>query len=132
MNTPEKPDYGEPWIQSHETILDHAEKRIAEILPPFQAKSRLIARRITQCVNAMAGRPDPAAAMARLAQLERENADMRDRLAELEWVPVEERRPTSDDSNYFDDVEWSDGRDIWQGNYKDDDTATHWRSITLP
>ena len=65
-----------------------------------------------------AGRPDPAAAMARLAQ--------------LEWVPITERLPELDDADEFEDVEWSDGRDIWQGNYKDDDTATHWRSITLP
>jgi len=48
------------------------------------------------------------------------------------WIPITERLPTIEDANYFQDVEWSDGKDIWQGNYKDDDTATHWRSITLP
>lgn len=58
------------------------------------------------------------------------------RLKQLEWVPVAERLPELDDANEFEDVEWSDSKDIWQGHYKFEDkaiqSATHWRRITLP
>jgi hypothetical protein len=112
MNTPEKPDYGEPWHYIGKTIWTQIGIEACDS-HELQLKKRIIA-----CVNAMAGRPDPAAAMARLAQ--------------LEWVPITERLPSLDDANKYQDVEWSDGRDIWQGNYRKEDDATHWRSITLP
>ena len=117
MNIPEKPDYGEPWEKSHEMIFDRDGDYVAEFQPPFRCGMK-DAERAVACVNAMAGRPDPAAAMARLAQ--------------LEWVLVTERLPELDDANEFEDVEWSDGKDIWQGNYRNEDNATHWRRITLP
>lgn len=52
----------------------------------------------------------------------------------LRWIPISERLPTIEDGNEFEDVEWSDGRDIWQGNYKNSrrHNPTHWRRITLP
>lgn len=133
MNTSQTPDYGEPWkltpIDQHDALFlqlalirtrygvevcDHYRKGTIR-----ECDTR--AERIIACVNVMAGRPDPAAAMARLAQ--------------LEWVPVKERRPEFDDANDFQDVEWSDGKDIWQGNYLQIPSlhnATHWRRITLP
>jgi len=112
MNTLQTPDYGEPWTSIVDRIYCRLPSMVAEFLTERE-KERAIS-----CVNAMAGVPDPATAMARLAQ--------------LEWVPVTDRLPKREDANYFEDVEWCDGKDIWQGNYKDDDTATHWRSITLP
>lgn len=110
MNTPQTPDYGEPWNEQTATMNKGVHWLNTEQF-----------NRAVACVNAMAGRPDPAAAMARLAQ--------------LEWVPVKERMPEFDDANYFQDVEWSDGKDIWQDNYllvPSLYNATHWRRITLP
>lgn len=55
------------------------------------------------------------------------------RLLELSWIPVTERRPTEDDANRCGDVEWSDGKEIWEGCYsRNDKEATHWRRIVLP
>ena len=75
-----------------------------------------------------------------IAQVDNMFAGMRDRLAQLEWVPVTERLPERDDADEFEDVEWSDGKCIWQCSYKTGAekrkwgtyTATHWRRITLP
>ena len=116
MNTPPKPDYGEPW--HYDDKNDDLRTRIGGVIA--QQLNEPYSGRIIQCVNAMAGRPDPAAAMARLKQ--------------LEWVPVTERLPELDDANEFEDVEWSDGKDIWQGSYKCAHTrsATHWRRVVLP
>lgn len=52
----------------------------------------------------------------------------------LRWIPITERMPTIEDGNGFEDVEWSDGHEIWQGNYKNSrkHNPTHWRRITLP
>ena len=52
----------------------------------------------------------------------------------LRWIPITERLPTIEDGDQFEDVEWSDGKDIWQGNYKNSrkHNTTHWRRITLP
>lgn len=169
MNTPEKPDYGEPWIPDliNPGLIRGRDKQL--VRPNIDGISRIV-----QCVNAMAGVPDPAAAMARLRQIEEQinsfdgapakpdapipvevdpfccmKARCKDwerhgfqlsnqltaamaRLAQLEWVPVTERLPERDDANEFEDVEWSDGKDIWQGNYRNEDNATHWRRITLP
>lgn len=71
---------------------------------------------------------DAYVGMRKLAhQLERE-------LNALRWIPITERLPTIDDGNGFEDVEWSDGHEIWQGNYKNSrkHSPTHWRRITLP
>ena len=62
---------------------------------------------------------------SKMAELERE-------LNALRWIPITERLPTIEDADEFEDVEWSDGKDIWQGNYRNEDNATHWRRITLP
>ena len=58
----------------------------------------------------------------------------------LRWIPITERLPTIEDGDQFEDVEWSDGAGIWEGNYTKSyissaghrKNATHWRSITLP
>jgi hypothetical protein len=67
------------------------------------------------------------AAFAR--QLEAELA----KLARLDWRPVAAGLPTEEDAQDGCDVEWSDGRDIWQGQWdKAKHNATHWRPIYLP
>lgn len=53
----------------------------------------------------------------------------------LRWIPITERLPTIEDGNGLEDVEWSDGAGIWEGNYAKTwhrKKATHWRRITLP
>lgn len=54
----------------------------------------------------------------------------------LNWTPISEHLPTVEDANEFEDVEWSDGKDIWQSSYylpnNKPHKATHWRRITLP
>lgn len=130
MNTTNTPDYGEPWRkETYNTPMGETgdyeghleiwadDRRVADCWNPDDENEEDFDR-IIQCVNAMAGVPDPAAAVARLAQ--------------LEWVPVTERLPKRDDANELEDVEWSDGKDIWQGNYRNENNATHWRAITLP
>lgn len=55
------------------------------------------------------------------------------KLARLDWRPVAAGLPTEADADEFGDVEWSDGKSIWQGNYaKSKHAATHWRPIHLP
>ena len=55
MNTPEKPDYGEPWKKYDENgIQSRDEFWIADVKTP------LIRDRIAACVNACAGMDDPA------------------------------------------------------------------------
>ncbi len=54
---------------------------------------------------------------------------------ELSWISVTERRPTEEDANEYGDVDWSDGKDIWESSFEDaneDKAATHWRRIVLP
>ena len=52
---------------------------------------------------------------------------------ELSWVPVTERIPTEEDANQYGDVDWSDGKEIWEGLYsRNNKGATHWRRIVLP
>jgi len=58
--------------------------------------------------------------------------DMFRRLVELSWVPVTERLPTEEESNEYGDVDWSDGKDIWEAHYSEPREATHWRRIVLP
>lgn len=50
----------------------------------------------------------------------------------LRWIPITERLPTIEDGDQFEDVEWSDGKSIREGNYKHSKGETHWRRITLP
>lgn len=57
---------------------------------------------------------------------------MRNELNTLRWTPITERLPTIEDGNEFEDVEWSDGKSIREGNYKHSKGETHWRRITLP
>ena len=41
--------------------------------------------------------------------------------------------PTEEDINAYGDVDWSDGKEIWEGLYsRNDKGATHWRRIVLP
>ena len=55
------------------------------------------------------------------------------RLLELSWRPATERPPTEEDANECGDVDWSDGEEIWEGNYDHPGQgATHWRRIVLP
>lgn len=55
------------------------------------------------------------------------------RLARLDWRPVAAGLPMADDADDCGDVEWSDGRDIWQGFWGSPKAqATHWRPIHLP
>ena len=54
---------------------------------------------------------------------------------ELSWISVTERRPAEEDANEYGDVDWSDGKDIWESSFEDaneDKAATHWRRIVLP
>ena len=49
------------------------------------------------------------------------------------WTPITELLPTEADSNQFCDVEWSDGKEIWEGLFsRPTKDATHWRRIVLP
>lgn len=58
---------------------------------------------------------------------------MEAKLARLDWRPVADGLPTEEDAQDGCDVEWSDGRDIWQGMWdKAKHNATHWRPIHLP
>lgn len=52
----------------------------------------------------------------------------------LRWIPITERLPTIEDGDQFEDVEWSCGKEIWHGSFKNSDwhSPTHWRRITLP
>jgi hypothetical protein len=55
------------------------------------------------------------------------------RLLELSWIPITERLPTREEANDFADVEWSDGKQVWEGTFNElHDTATHWKRIVLP
>ena len=61
MNTPEKPDYGEPWKKYDENgIQSRDEFWIADVKTP------LIRDRIVVCVNACEGLDDPAKEIAEL------------------------------------------------------------------
>lgn len=54
-------------------------------------------------------------------------------VARLDWRPVAAGLPTEEDAENGCDVEWSDGRDIWQGQWDNaKHNATHWRPIYLP
>lgn len=181
MNTPSKPDYGEPWLpvtdyKSTTDIQLDGSSLTLWLTVGSKHQPRQLASRIVACVNAFAGVPDPAAELARLRQIEKQIksfdgapakhdapipaevdpfccikarckdwevfsfrlsvqcAELQARLRKLDWTPVTERLPTLEDANEFEDVEWSDGKDIWQGNYQcaHARSATHWRAITLP
>ena len=54
------------------------------------------------------------------------------RLLELSWIPITERMPTKADANEYGDVDWSDGKDLWEAHYTEPREATHWRRIVLP
>jgi hypothetical protein len=51
---------------------------------------------------------------------------------ELSWIPVTERQPTLEDANEYGDVDWSDGKEVWETHYTEPREATHWRRIVLP
>lgn len=56
-------------------------------------------------------------------------------LARLNWRPVAAGLPTEADADKFGDVEWSDGKSIWQGHFGNTYTergGNHWRPIHLP
>jgi hypothetical protein len=55
-----------------------------------------------------------------------------DELQSLRWVHITERMPTLADSSEFGDVEWSDGKSVWECRHDDPERATHWRKYTLP
>lgn len=55
-----------------------------------------------------------------------------DELQSLRWVPTTERIPTMADASEFGDVEWSDGKTVWECRHDDPERATHWRKYTLP
>lgn len=60
---------------------------------------------------------------------------MEAKLARLDWRPVAAGLPTEADADKFGDVEWSDGKSIWQGHYANTYTergGNHWRPIHLP
>ena len=54
------------------------------------------------------------------------------RLLELSWIPVTERLPTGEDANEYGDVDWSNGKEIWEAHYTEPREATHWKRIVLP
>lgn len=91
------------------------------------------------------------------ARLERENENLRNALHlaesayrdaiassdkfeslynDLRWLPLSRLTPTEDDGNEYHDVEWSDGKEVWQNQFTNPNIgnrkATHWRRITLP
>lgn len=52
---------------------------------------------------------------------------------ELSWIPITERLPTLEDANEYGDVDWSDGKEVWEATYAQaGQKATHWRRIVLP
>lgn len=121
MNTTPTPDYGEPWDFDEENWVTDVDN--IEVLNLDSIHSKY-ANRLVACVNACAGMADPS----------KEIEAMRNKLNTLRWIPLTERLPTIEDGNGFEDVEWSDGHEIWQGNYKNSrrHSPTHWRRITLP
>jgi hypothetical protein len=55
------------------------------------------------------------------------------KLARLDWRPVAAGLPTEADGDEYGDVEWSDGKTIWQGDWEQYEAkTTHWRPINLP
>ena len=55
------------------------------------------------------------------------------KLARLDWRPVAAGLPTEADGDEYGDVEWSDGKTIWQGDWEQYEAkTTHWRPIHLP
>ena len=53
-------------------------------------------------------------------------------LQQAAWLPLASHEPTLDDTDVYGDVEWSDGKEVWQGHYLNNGKSTHWRPITLP
>ena len=56
-------------------------------------------------------------------------------LARLDWRLVAAGLPTAEDGDEFGDVEWSDGKTIWQGLWSNtyaNRNGNHWRPIHLP
>jgi hypothetical protein len=57
------------------------------------------------------------------------------KLARLDWRPVAAGLPTEEDGDELGDVEWSDGKSIWQGLWSNtyaNRNGNHWRPIHLP
>lgn len=106
-------DYGEPWKATHVSRIEDRDDY-------WQADTRGNDRRdrILACVNACAGMADPAEEIAKLKT--------------LRWVPLSERKPTAADASEFGDLEWSDGKSIWECRFDDPEKATHWRRYVLP
>lgn len=56
------------------------------------------------------------------------------KLAKLDWRALADCRPAADDFDAAGEVEWSNGRDIWQGAAIEflSLNPTHWRPMCLP
>ena len=56
------------------------------------------------------------------------------KVAKLDWRALAESIPAAGDFDAAGEVEWSNGRDIWQGNASEFQTlnASHWRPVHLP
>lgn len=56
------------------------------------------------------------------------------KLAKLDWRALADSRPAAGDFDSAGEVEWSNGRDIWQGDASEFQAlnATHWRPVHLP
>lgn len=54
--------------------------------------------------------------------------------ARLDWRALAESIPGAADYDAAGEVEWSNGRDIWQGDASEFQAlgATHWRAVHLP
>lgn len=81
-------------------------------------------------VHVLTRERDEARSALRLA--ESAAAAALDELQSLRWVHITERMPTLADSSEFGDVEWSDGKSVWECRHDDPERATHWRKYTLP
>jgi hypothetical protein len=81
-------------------------------------------------VHVLTRERDEARSALRLA--ESAAAAALDELQSLRWVHITERMPTLADSSEFGDVEWSDGKNVWECRHDDPERATHWRKYTLP
>lgn len=111
------PRAGEPSSSAFQRAKVEAEKNLKDRLSHIEAIS--FGRWETACDHAP---PEPKPLQAELAKL-----------ARLDWRPVADGLPMADDADACGDVEWSDGRDIWQGFWGSPKAqATHWRPIYLP
>ena len=127
----------EKWRELSATEVCSGNPAIAEYVASLEREINDLSQKIDRFedallqINSLCVRAFPNGNGKELADLVKQGFE---ELYSLRWIPITERLPTIEDGNEFEDVEWSDGKDIWQGNYQcaHARSATHWRRITLP